>query len=163
MISKAIQEAINEQIKNELYSAYLYLAMSAYFDANNLPGSAKWMRTQHGEEQTHAMKLFEHLHDRGGRVILKAIDQPPAEFESPQAVWEMVLHHERKVTEAIHKLYELAVKEKDYPTQTMLAWFINEQVEEEKTATLMAEQFKLAGKNPAFVLMFDGHFTKHGS
>jgi ferritin len=163
MISKTMQDAINAQINNELYSAYLYLSMSAYFESQNLPGSAKWMRTQHGEEQTHAMKLLDHLVDRGGRVVLKAIDQPPAEFESVQAIWDMVVEHEKKVTEMIHKLYEQAVKEKDYPTQTMLTWFINEQVEEEKTAALMAERFKLAGKNAANLLLFDGHFTKRDS
>jgi len=162
MISKTMQEAINKQIKNEFYSAYLYLGMAAYFEANNLPGSAQWMRKQHDEEQTHAMKFFEYVLDRGGRVALQALDQPPADFESPVAVWDAVVEHERQVSASIHKLYELALHEKDYATQTLLAWFITEQVEEEKNATLMAEQFRLAGRNPAYLLMFDGHFTKRG-
>ena len=160
MISKAMQEGINEQIKNELYSAYLYLSMSAYFESVTLPGSAKWMRSQQAEEEKHAMKLFEHLVDRGGRVLLQALAQPPHDFESPAAAWEMAFEHEKKVTASIHKLYELALEEKDYPAQTMLAWFINEQIEEEKVAGQMAEQFKQAGRNPAYLLMFDGHFTK---
>ena len=162
MISKTMQEAINSQIKNEFYSAYLYLGMAAYFEANNLPGSAKWMRTQHAEEQAHAMKFFEYVLDRGGRVTLQALDQPPADFESPVAVWDAVVEHERQVSASIHKLYELALHEKDYATQALLTWFITEQVEEEKNATLMAEQFRLAGRNPAYLLMFDGHFTKRG-
>ena len=160
MISSTLQDALNDQIKNELYSAYLYLSMSAYFEASNLPGSAKWMRTQFAEEQTHALKLYDHLNDRGGRVVLQAIPQPPSQFESASAVWDMVLEHERKVTASIHNLYEQAVREKDYAAQTMLGWFVTEQVEEEKNATLLAEQFKQASRNPAFLVMFDGHFTK---
>lgn len=162
MISKTMQDAINEQIKNEFYSAYLYLSMSAYFESINLPGSAKWMRTQFGEEQAHALKMFDFINDRDGRVALKAIDQPPADFASPVAVWEMVLEHEKKVTALINSLYAQAVKENDYATQTFLAWFITEQVEEEKNAALMLERFKQAGSNAASLLLFDGHFTKRG-
>ena len=161
-ISKTMQDAFNEQIKNEYYSAYLYLSMSAYFESINLPGSAKWMRTQHDEELTHALKMFDFVNDRNGRVMLKAIDQPTADFASPLAAWEMVLEHERKVTVLIYKLYEQAVKESDYAAQTFLAWFINEQVEEEKNASLMLERFKQAGTSPATLLLFDGHFTKRG-
>src|SRR5919108_3058217 len=98
MLSMTMQDAINEQIKNEFYSAYLYLSMSAYFESITMPGSAKWMRTQFGEEQTHALKMFEYVVDQGARVTLKAVDQPTAEFASPGAVWEMTLEHERKVT-----------------------------------------------------------------
>ena len=162
MLSKTIEAALNEQIKNEFYSAYYYLSMSAYFEAANLPGSAHWMRTQFGEEQTHALKLYDYVNSRNGRVTLLPIEQPPVSYDSPQEVWEQVLKHEQKVTAMIHHLYELAGKEKDYATQTMLAWFITEQVEEEKNAGLMAERFQQAGKNPANILMFDGHFTKRG-
>jgi ferritin len=161
-ISKTMQDAFNEQIKNEYYSAYLYLSMSAYFESMNLPGSAKWMRTQHDEELTHALKMFDFVNDRDGRVTLKAIDQPTADFASPLVVWEMVLEHERKVTGLIYKLYDQAVKENDYASQTFLAWFVNEQVEEEKNASLMLERFKQAGTSPASLLLFDGHFTKRG-
>ena len=161
-ISKTMQDAFNEQIKNEYYSAYLYLSMSAYFESMNMPGSAKWMRTQHDEELTHALKMFDFVNDRDGRVTLKPIDQPTADFASPLAVWEMVLEHERKVTGLIYKLYEQAVKESDYASQTFLAWFVNEQVEEEKNASLMLERFKQAGTSPASLLLFDGHFTQRG-
>ena len=160
MISQTMQDAINAQIKNEFYSAYLYLSMSAYFESLNMPGSAKWMRTQFGEEQTHTLKMFDFINDRGGRVTLQAIDLPPSTFASPVAVWEMVLEHERKVTGLIYQLYAQAVKENDYAAQTFLAWFINEQVEEEKNATLMLERFKQAGGNAGTLLLFDGHFTK---
>ncbi len=162
MISKTMQDAINEQIKNELYSAYLYLSMSAYFESMNMPGSAQWMRTQFGEEQTHGMKMVDFVNDRDGRVALKAIDQPPTDFASPVAVWEMVLEHEKKVTALINKLYEQAVKENDYATQTFLTWFITEQIEEEKNAALMLERFKQAGTNAGMLLLFDGHFTSRG-
>lgn len=138
MLSQTMPNAINEQIKNELYSAYLYLSMSAYFESINMPGSAKWLRTQFGEEQTHAMRMIDFINDRGGRVALKALDQPPADFASPVAVWEMVLGHERKVTRLINKLCEQAVKENDYATQTFLTWFLTGQIEEEKNAALQS-------------------------
>lgn len=160
MLSQTMQNALNEQIKNELYSSYLYLAMSAYLESQNLPGSSKWMRDQHDEERAHAMKLYQHVIDRGGRVTLKAIDAPPGDFASPVAVWEQTLEHERKVTAMIHNLYALAVKENDYPAQTVLHWFINEQVEEEKNAALMVERFHQAGAAPSGLLIVDVHLTK---
>lgn len=160
MLSKTMQDAINEQIKNEMYSAYLYLAMAAYLEAQNLTGSAKWMRAQFAEEQTHALKLLDHVLDRGGRVTLKALDAPPADFASPVTVWETTLEHEKKVTGLIHSLYAQAVKENDYAAQTMLAWFINEQVEEEKNATTMVERFKQAGSTPGALMIADLHLTK---
>ena len=162
MLSQSMQNAINDQIQHEFYSAYLYLSMSAYFESINMPGSAKWMRAQFGEEQMHALKMLDFINDRDGRVTLQVIDPPPAEFASPVAVWQMVVEHESKVTELIHQLYAQAVAEKDYATQTFLAWFVTEQVEEEKNATLMAERFAQAGTNVASLLLFDGHFTKRG-
>jgi ferritin len=157
-----MQDAFNEQIKNEYYSAYLYLSMAAYFESLNMPGSAKWMRTQFAEEQMHALKMFDYVIDRGGHVTLQAIAQPDAQWASPVAAWQAVLDHEQKVTALIGKLYAQAVDEKDYASQTFLAWFVTEQVEEEKNATLMVERFKQAGNNAASLLLFDGHFTKRG-
>ena len=98
MLSQAVQDAINEQIKHELYSAYLYLAMSAYCQVSNMPGSAHWTSLQSKEEVGHAMKFFEYVNDRGGRVLLQAIDQPPAEWKSLLAMFQQVLEHEQKVT-----------------------------------------------------------------
>ena len=155
MISQALQDAFNEQIKNELYSAYLYLSMSAYFQRINLPGSAHWMRLQSQEEVSHAMKLFDHLNDRGGHVVLQAIDQPSSEFKSPLDMFQQALAHEQKVTGMINKLYALAVKENDYPAQVELQWFVTEQVEEEKNATEIVEQLKMVGEHGPSLIMLD--------
>lgn len=160
MLSATIQKAINEQIKNELYSAYLYLAMSAHFEAASLPGFAKWTRLQAKEETEHAMRFFDFINDRGGRVELFAIDKPPMEFGSPLEVFQQILEHERKVTAMIHKLYEAAVKEGDYPTQVMLHWFIDEQVEEEKNASLIVDQLQMAEDHKAAILHIDRHVGK---
>lgn len=155
MFNKKLQDAINDQIKHELYSAYLYLSMSAHFEGVNLPGFARWMRLQSQEESSHAMKLFDFIHERGGRVVLQAIVQPPADFKSPLDVFQQALEHEQKVSGMIHRLYELAGKENDYATQVMLQWFITEQVEEEKTAGDIVEQLKMVGEQPAGVFMLD--------
>jgi ferritin len=163
VLSKAMQDAINEQIKNELYSAYLYLSMSAYAEADNLPGFAHWMRAQTQEEVEHAMKFYHFVNERGGRVVLQAIDQPPVEFESPVALFEMTLEHERKVTGMIYDLYELALKEKDYPAQVMLHWFIEEQVEEESTATQILETLRMGGEDGQALIMMDRALAKRGS
>ena len=162
MLSKAVQDAINEQIKNELYSAYLYLSMSAHFEANNLPGFARWMRLQAQEEQGHAVKFFDYMHDRGGMVKLQAIDQPPAEWKSSLALFEQVLEHEQLVTGMIHRLYELAAKENDYATGIMLRWFITEQVEEEKNAAQIIDTLKLIDAHGTAVLMLDKQLGKRG-
>lgn len=155
MLNKKIQDAINEQIKNELYSAYIYLSMSAYFESMNLAGMAHWMRLQSNEEVEHAMKFFDYVYDRGGRVILGAIDQPPTEWKSPLAAFENAYEHEQKVTGMINNIYALAVKENDYPTQVMLQWFIDEQVEEEKNASTIVEQLKMVGDNSNGLMMLD--------
>ncbi len=156
MLSKTIANAINEQIKGELYSAYLYLSMSSYCESVNFKGFALWLRSQSQEELTHAMKLFDHINDRQGRVILESIEQPPVEFKSLVDIFEQVLKHERNVTEMIHRLYKLAVKENDYSTQVALHWFIEEQVEEEKTAADILEQLKMVGEQKTSLLMLDG-------
>ena len=163
MLSKVVQDAINEQIKNELYSAYLYLSMAAHCTAVNLPGFAHWMQAQSQEEVGHAMKFFEFVYDRGGRVVLQAIDQPPVDFQSPLDVFQQTLEHEQKVTAMIHQLYGLAVKENDYATQTFLQWFVTEQVEEEKNASQIVEQLKMVGDHTAALFMIDGHLGKRGS
>ena len=162
MISKTVQDAINEQIKNELYSAYLYLSMAAYFESLNLSGFTNWMKVQASEEQGHAMKFFEYVFERGGRVQLKAIDQPPFEWKSAMDAFEQVLEHERKVTAMIHSLYALALKESDYASQIMLQWFITEQVEEEKNAAQIIDTLKLIDAHGTAVLMLDKQLGKRG-
>jgi len=155
MLSKTLEKAINDQIKNELYSAYLYLSMSAHFEANNLPGAARWMRLQGQEEVSHAMKLFDFMNDRGSQVVLQAIDQPPAEFASMLEIFQKALEHEQKVTGMINHIYDLAVKENDYPTQIEMQWFISEQVEEEKSAGEIVAQLKMVGEHGPSMIMLD--------
>ena len=155
MISKKMIDAINDQIQHELYSSYLYLSMAAHFEAENLPGFAKWMKVQTDEEREHAMKFFEYLYERGASVTLKAIQQPPTKFKKPLDIFNQVLEHERKVTALIEKLYELALKEKDYGTHVMLHWFITEQVEEEKNDMEIISQLEMAGDSPAMLMMLD--------
>jgi ferritin len=155
MLNETIQNAINEQIKNELYSAYLYLSMSAYCESINLPGLANWMRMQEQEEKIHAMKFYDFIHERGGRVVLQAIDQPQVEFQSPLDVFEKTLEHEQKVTAMINDLYALAVQEKDYASQIFLQWFITEQVEEEDSASQIIETLKMVGDSRQGLLMLN--------
>lgn len=155
MFSKVIQDEMNEQIKHELYSAYLYLAMAAYLDHSSLPGFAHWMRLQAQEEVEHAMKFFDYIHDRGGRVVLQAIDQPPAEFKSPTAIFSQAYEHEQMVTGRINHIYGLAVQEKDFASQEFLNWFVKEQVEEEKSASQILETLKMSGEQGHSLVMLD--------
>ena len=162
MLTKAVQDALNEQINKELFSEYLYLAMAAYFEANNLPGSAAWMKVQAGEEHGHAMKFFEYVNDQCGRVVLEAIAKPPKDFKGPLDVFEKAYEHEKTVTASIHKLYALAGKENDYATQIALQWFITEQVEEEKSAAEVANQWKMLAEHKGSDIMLDRHLGKRG-
>ena len=155
MISKPIQDALNEQINFELFSAYLYLSMSAHFETQNLPGFANWMRVQYQEETAHAMKFYRYVFDRNGAVSLKAISQPATKFKAPVDIFKQVLEHEKKVTSLINKLYELALKEKDYAAQSFLQWFINEQVEEEKNAADIIAMLEMVGDSPVSLIMAD--------
>lgn len=158
MLSQKIQDALNAQINLELSSSYHYLAMAAFFESVSLPGMANWMKVQSEEERLHAMKLFDHMCDRGGTVVLQPIAQPRPTFDTPLSVFEAALENEQKVTEAINSLYALAQQESDYPSQVMLQWFISEQVEEEKTAQQAIDQLKMAGGDPSAILMLDQHF-----
>jgi ferritin len=155
MLGKSVEDALNEQVKNEFYAAFTYLSMSAYFNGANLDGFANWMRIQSQEEMGHAMKIFNFILDRGGRVHLRAIEEPPSTFKSPLDAFEKALEHEQRVTQMINRLLELAVKENDYPTQGMLQWFITEQVEEEKSASMAVEQLKMVGEDNAGLLMLN--------
>jgi ferritin len=155
MINQTIQDALNEQIKHELESAYLYLSMAAYFESVNLQGFAHWMRLQHQEETAHGMKLFNYLNDRGGRVRLQAIAQPQTDFASSLEVFEQALTHEQKVTALINNLYDLAIKHNDHATQIHLQWFITEQVEEEKNAQDVVDKLKMAADHPGALFLLD--------
>jgi ferritin len=155
MLSQAVLNEMNQQIKDEFFSAYLYLAMSAHFEAQSLPGFAGWMRAQANEEQAHAMKFFDHINDRNSRVVLEGLDKPPVEFGSPQEVFQAALEHEQKITARINKIYSVASQEADYASQVFLQWFISEQVEEEKTASDILDMLKQAGDNRNALLMID--------
>lgn len=160
MISKVMQDAINEQINKELYSSYIYLSMAAYFESKNLPGFGNWLRIQTAEENEHAMKLYNHLLERGGKVELKAIAAPKADWASAMDAVKEVLAHEQFVTKSIHELYEVALKEKDYAAQVMLHWFIEEQVEEEANATAILENMQSIEAHDTAILMLDHRLSK---
>ncbi len=155
MLNQTANDALNAQLRHELASSYLYLAMAAHFQENALPGFAHWMRLQSQEEYAHAMKFLDFIHQRGGHVELGAIPEPAAEFTSSLGVFEKALAHERGVTDRIHRLFELAQTERDYPTQSFLQWFIDEQVEEESVAQEIVDQLRLAGDDSAALLLLD--------
>jgi ferritin len=162
MISETMQKAINEQINKEFFSSYLYLSMAAYFEDKNLPGFAKWMKVQAGEEQEHGLKFFEHLVDRGAKVLLAPISGPQTDWQTSLEVFKQVQEHEAFITTSINALYELALKEKDYPAQVLLQWYINEQVEEEKNAADVVQKLELIDAKGTAVLMLDHELGHRG-
>ncbi|MCJ7626260.1 MAG: ferritin [Anaerolineaceae bacterium] len=155
MFNKKVQDEMNKQIQRELESAYIYLSMAAYFEDTNLPGFANWMRMQFKEEQIHAFKFFDYVNDRNGRVMLEAINQPQVEFESPVNAFEITLGHEEKITGHINDLYALATRENDYASQTLLQWFITEQIEEEKNAGDILTTLRMMGGDYSALLILD--------
>ncbi len=162
-LSKKIEEAINKQINAELYSAYLYLAMAAYFESLNLSGFATWMKLQAKEEQEHAMKFYHYLVERGGRVLLDTIQKPQSEWKSPLDAFEAVLSHEQHVSSLIYNLVDVAKAEKDYATEVMLQWFVSEQVEEEANAASIVERLKMVKDSTNGLLMVDKTLGKRGA
>ena len=155
MPGKKIEQALNSQINAELYSSYLYLSMKAYFESINLPGFANWMKVQVQEELMHAMKFFDFVNECRGRVTLKAIEQPPAEWKSPLNVFEETLKHEQKVTGLINNIMNIAIEEKNHATSNFLQWFVNEQVEEEASADKILQELKLLGSKSAGLFIMD--------
>jgi ferritin len=155
MISKKLEKALNDQINAELYSAYLYLSMSAYFEAENLPGFANWMRVQWQEEVKHALKIYDYVNERTGRVVLKSITEPPAKWKSPMDVFEATYKHEQVVTGRINDLVNQAIAEKDHATNAFLQWFVTEQVEEEKSADEIVQKLRCISDAPGGLYMLD--------
>ncbi|MEW6577888.1 MAG: ferritin [Chloroflexota bacterium] len=155
MLSEKMQAALNKQINAELHSAYIYLSMAAYFEDKNLTGFAHWMRVQAKEELGHAMKFFDFIVERRGRVLLEPVAAVPIEWASPLAVFENALAHEQKVTGLIHGLVNLAIEERDHAANSFLQWFVDEQVEEEASADAIVQQLKLAGDSGVALLMLD--------
>ena len=155
MLSKKMQDAINDQINAEMWSSYLYLSMSAYFEDKGLPGFAHWMRLQADEENMHAMKFFDYVYERDGRVFLKPIDEVPTDWMDTLTVFEETLKHEQKVTSMINNLMEIAIEEKDHATQSFLKWFVDEQVEEEASVNEIIDQLKLMEGSGHGLFMLD--------
>jgi ferritin len=155
MLNETMQDAINKQINNELFAMYSYLSMSAYCEHKQFRGCASWMRIQSQEEYTHAMRLYDFLVARQGRVKLLPIAQPQIDFKSVPEVFQTALDQEKGVTEQINALYEMAFSEKAFAALVELEWFINEQVEEEKTARDIVYKFQLVKDDPAALLDLD--------
>jgi ferritin len=155
MIKQILQDAINEQINKEIFSAYYYLSMVAYLESEDLPGFAQFFRIQVEEEKFHAMKLFDYVNERGGKVILKGINNPKTDFESPLQVFELAYKHEQYVTELINNLMDITIKENDHALRSFLQWFIDEQVEEEATMSKYVNQLKRINGNGQGLIMLD--------
>lgn len=155
MIDQSINDALNKQINEEFYSAYLYLAMSAYCEEIGLSGFANWMHMQYQEELAHAEKLYQYVNDRDGRVTLQRIEAPPVKWESPLALFEAALGHEETITQQINQLTALALDKADHATHVFLQWFINEQVEEEKTARDIIQDLKRVANSADGIFIID--------
>jgi len=160
MIGKKVEVALNDQIRKEIYSSYLYLSMAARFASMNLNGFAHWMKVQTTEETKHGMKIYDHVIARNGRVILQQIDSPPSDWKSAEAMFQAAYQHEQKVTESINKIVALARTEKDTATEVFLQWFVNEQVEEEASTYEILQKLHLIGDNPAALIMLDAELGK---
>lgn len=163
MIKSKVEKALNDQINAEMYSFYIYLAMSNWLTDANWDGMAKWMKAQAQEEMTHAMKLFDYIHERGGHVSLDAIKKPAAEWASPLAVFEAALEHERYITGRIAKLVEIAQAEKDHGTYAFLQWYVSEQVEEEATLEPIVAKLQMAGEQVAALMGMDRYLGMRSS
>ena len=155
MIGKKMHEAINEQIKHELESFYIYMSMVAYFNSKNMDGMAHWMRCQAHEEMIHAMKFFDHINDRGGTVTLLDVKQLKPTWKSIQEAWKDTLAHEQFITGKIHALVKLAREEGDFAAEPLLNWFAKEQVEEEATAEKILRQLEMVGTSKEGLFMLD--------
>ncbi len=160
MLSEKMEKALNEQVNAELYASYLYFSMSTYFESINLGGFANWMRMQSQEELTHAMRIYNHINDRGGRVLMKEIKAPPTDWDSPLKAFEDAYGHETKVTGMINDLVDLAQSEKDHASNAMLQWFVEEQVEEEMNTDGYVQKLRLAKDHPNALFMLDSELAQ---
>jgi ferritin len=155
MIPKKMEEAFSEQVKFELESAYIYLSMAAYFDAEGFAGMGQWMRAQVQEEVTHAMRFYKHIVERGGRVKFHPIAVPGQDWKSPLAAFEAAYEHEQFITAKIDGLMKLSLAENDHASRTLLQWFVDEQVEEEANSSRIVQELKLVGNDGRGILMLD--------
>ncbi len=159
-MKKEIEQELNKQLNRELYSAYLYLSMAAYFESINLKGFAHWLKVQAKEELGHAMKFFEFINERNGKVVLETIEKPKVDWSSPVEAFKDVYEHEQKITSYIHNLVELARKNNDYATENFLTWFVSEQVEEEAQANEIYQKLKFCEKSVGGLFVLDHHLGK---
>ncbi len=155
MIGERLNRAINDQIKNELESYYIYLSMAAYFHSKSLDGMGHWMRCQAHEEMIHAMKFFQHVIDRGGQVVLQDVRQLKTEWSSPLEAFQDAFEHEQFITGKINELTTIAREEKDYASEPMLAWFSDEQIEEEASTGKITDELEMVGEDKSGLLMID--------
>jgi len=160
MLNEKVEEALNEQINREMYSSYLYLAMSAYSSSVGLPGFAHWFRVQVEEENIHAMKLFDYINNQNGRVRLKEIKEPPMEFGTPMKMFQQTLKHEQFITRSIHELVGLTLVEKDEKTASFLQWYVEEQVEEEENDKEIIAKLKGFEENKNTLTEIDAELAK---
>ncbi len=163
MLSKKMQQSLNEQINVELFSGYFYLSMSSYFLGLNLEGFAHWMRMQAQEELGHAMKYYNYLNDRGAKVLFKPIEAPPSDWKSPLHAFEDALKHEKRSTRLINEQMDLAISEGDHATHFFLEWFVNEQVEEESSTNGILQKLRLISDNTSGLLMLDHNVGQRAS
>jgi len=159
MVNKAITNEFNNQINEEIFSAYLYLSMAAYFDDGNLPGFGNWFKQQAREEMFHAMKFYNHLVERGAAVELYALKEPKKTWDSPLQAFADALQHEEHISGCINELMDLAMNEKDYAARNLLSWFVDEQVEEQASVTEVLEKLKLIGDQSHMLLMLDNELA----
>ncbi|MDA8422510.1 MAG: ferritin [Nitrospiraceae bacterium] len=155
MLTKKVEEALNEQLNRELYSAYLYMSISSSCTNRGLKGFANWFMVQYHEEMLHAMKFYEYINLQGGRVALKALAQPPSEFSSPLEMFNKTLEHEQFITKSINDLVELSISEKDHATQIFLHWYVTEQVEEESNDNEILAQLRIIRDDAQALMMLD--------
>ena len=160
MLNKPMLDKLNNQLAKEAYSAYLYYSMAGYFETENLKGFANWMLIQAQEEMTHMHRLFAYINDRGAQVILATIDQPPHRWDSVKGCVAETLAHEQMISESINECVTLAIAENDHPTNTMLQWFVSEQVEEEANADDLLQKVKMIGDNSSGLYLLDNELSK---
>ena len=163
MLKSNIQDALNDQMNAEIASAYLYLSMAGYYESRSFRGMAHWMQIQAREEWRHAMKFFDHIVERGGRVALRQINAPKEKWNSIQEPFQDALSHECQITGRIHGLVKLAASEADFATQAFLQWFVNEQVEEEANSLMIVERLKLVGDGNVGLLFLDSELAKRAA
>ncbi|NNG00852.1 MAG: ferritin [Desulfobacteraceae bacterium] len=155
MIGERLTEAMNEQIKHELESYYLYLSVAAYFHSKSLDGMAHWMKAQAHEEMIHAMKFFDHIIDRGGEVRLQDLKQHKTQWSSTLEAWKDAYQHEQFISDKINGLISIAREDRDYASEPLLAWFADEQIEEEATASKITDEIEMVGEDKSGLLFLD--------